>query len=426
MNTLSEEATAPGSVRKIFWFEWPRHVSRAESRSLIAGSCGWMLEAFDIFLYTLVLARLIRNFVISAPTGGLLTSLMLISYGIGGTLFGLIADRIGRKRALMASILVYVLATTASGFSGTLMQLAVFRFVVGLGMGGQWTCGAALIAETWRSEHRGKALGLMQSTWAIGEIIAAILAGFLLPRMNWHAAFFFGLIPALLILWMQSRVSEPLIWKSRVSAAHQSFAESLRVLWRKDLRRNSVIVTAMNACTMFGYWGLFTWIPAYLSLPATKGGRGLDLTKTVSWIVVMGIGKWMGYTLFGFAADAIGRRRSYVAYLLGAAALVPLYGMVASPGWLLVIGPLVAFFGTGYFSGFGAVTSELFPTEIRATAMGFSYNFGRGASAIAPLIIGLLARRFGLGPSFIVLAAAFLLAALLALALPETKGKRLE
>lgn len=426
MAASPQDAAALPSTRRILWLELPRRVARDESRSLVVGSAGWMLEAFDIALYTLVIAQLIRSFTLTAAFGGLLTSLMLVSYGVGGSLFGFAADRIGRRRALMLSILIYSLATSACGISGTFVQLATFRFILGLGMGGQWTCGAALIAETWRSEHRGKALGLMQSTWAIGEILAAVVAALMLPRFDWHPVFFVGLIPALVILWMQSRVSEPRIWEAKATTARRPFADSMRLLWRPDLRRNGVIVTAMNACTMFGYWGLFIWIPAYLSLPAAQGGRGLNLTKTTTWLVAMGIGKWMGYTLFGFAADAIGRRRSYAAYLLAAAILVPVYGISSSPAWLLIVGPLVAFFGTGYFSGFGAITSELFPTEIRATAMGVTYNIGRGVSAIAPLTIGLLAHRFGLGPSFFVLAGAFLLAAVLALALPETKGKQLE
>jgi predicted MFS family arabinose efflux permease len=201
---------------------------------------------------------------------------------------------------------------------------------------------------------------------------------------------------------------------------------SLRILWRPDLRRNGLLATAMNACAMFGYWGLFTWIPAYLSLPVEQGGRGLDLMKTTTWLLLMGVGKWFGYVLFGFFADSVGRRRAYVTYLLVAAAIVPLYGMTRTPAWLLVLGPIVAFFGTGFFSGFSAITSELFPTEIRATAMGLSYNVGRGLSAAAPAVVGLLADRFGLGSAFFLQAAAFFAAALLALALPETKGRRLD
>ena len=428
MNTSINEAASASHrpTRKILGLEWPRDVTPAERRSLTAGGLGWMLDAFDVSLYSLVLAHLMRDFGMSQAAGGLLNSLTLVASAIGGFLFGLIADRVGRTRSLIASILIYSLASGACGLSDTVVQLAIFRFILGLGMGGEWTTGAALIAETWPAEHRGKALGLMQSTYAVGEMIAAGVVGLMLPRFGWRPVFFVGILPALVAIWIQRRVPEPEIWKARVKASAWTVGESLRLLWRKDLRRNGILATAMNSCCMFGYWGLFTWIPVYLSLPIAQGGRGLNLLKTTTWLIVMGAGKWLGYTLFGFSADAFGRRKSYAAYLLIAAALVPIYGLSRSPMWLLILGPLVAFFGTGFFSGFGALTAELFPTEVRATAMGTCYNIGRGFSAAAPLTIGLLAHRFGLGKSFFILAAAFLVGALLALALPETKGKQLD
>jgi MFS family permease len=398
-------------------------VTTAERRSLVAGGLGWMLDAMDVMLYSMVLAHLMRDLGMDKGEAGLLNSLTLLASAIGGLLFGFLADRVGRTRALMLSILVYSLASGACAFSTSILQLAIFRFILGLGMGGEWTTGAALIAETWAPEHRGKALGLMQSTWAIGEMIAAGVVAVVLPSFGWRAVFLVGVLPALFVLWIRRDVPESTLWLRQQQTESRG---SLRLLWRKDLRRNGLLATAMNAFAMFGYWGLFTWIPAYLALPVEEGGRGLDLMKTTVWLVIMGVGKWLGYALFGFFADAVGRRRSYVTYLLVAAALVPLFGMAETPFWLLVLGPFVAFFGTGFFSGFSAIASELFPTEIRATAMGLSYNLGRGVSAAAPAIVGLLATRFGLGSAFLLQAAAFFVAALLALTLPETKGKRLE
>ena len=417
-------AAAPRGTRLLFGvLEWPERVTPAERRSLWAGGLGWMLDAMDVMLYSMVLAHLMRDLGMDKASGGLLNSLTLLASAIGGLLFGFLADRVGRTRALMLSILVYSLASGACAFSTTIVELAIFRFVLGLGMGGEWTTGAALIAETWPAEHRGKALGLMQSSWAIGEMIVAGVVALVLPRFGWRAVFLVGVLPALVVLWIRRDVKESEIW---LRQREKGGTGSLRVLWQKDLRRNGLLATAMNACAMFGYWGLFTWIPAYLALPVAEGGRGLDLMKTTVWLVIMGVGKWFGYALFGFFADAVGRRRSYVAYLLIAAALVPLFGMAETPFWLLVLGPFVAFFGTGFFSGFSAIASELFPTEVRATAMGLSYNLGRGLSAAAPAIVGLLASRFGLGSAFFLQAAAFFAAALLALTLPETKGKQLD
>jgi MFS family permease len=381
-----------------------------------------MLDGMDVMLYSMVLADLMIHLDMSKPEAGFLNSLTLAASAIGGLLFGFIADRVGRTRALMASILVYSIASFACGLSRTIVELAVFRFVLGLGMGGEWTTGAALIAETWPPEHRGKALGLMQSAWAIGEMVAAMVTLLVLPRFGWRAVFFVGVLPALVVLWIRREVPESTLWLERGKPK----GGSLAVLWRPDIRAKGLLATTMNAFAMFGYWGLFTWIPGYLALPESAGGRGLGIAASLVWVLFMGPGKWLGYTLFGFAADSFGRRKSYVIYLVAAAALVPIFGSTHSLTWLLVLGPLVGFFGTGYFSGFGAIAAELFPTEIRATAMGLSYNVGRGFSAIAPFAVGWVAREYSFFTGFLLLAGAFLLAALLALALPETRGKQLE
>jgi MFS family permease len=420
---MSSETTPPRGTRKLLGLEWPTQITVAERRSLLAGGLGWMLDAMDFMLLAMVLDDVMRHFAVEKDIGGLLGSAGLLASAVGGVLFGFLADRIGRTRALMLSILVYSLASGACGLAQSAVQLALFRTILGLGMGGEWNTGAALIAETWPAEHRGKALGLMQSSWAIGEMLAAAVTLVVLPWLGWRAVFFAGVLPALLVFWIRRKVPEPKIWLER----GQQESVTLSLLWRRrDLRRNALMATAMNACTMFGYWGLFTWIPTYLKAPVEEGGRGLGVITSMTWLILMAVGKWFGYTLFGFAADRFGRRRSYFFYLVAAAALVPAFGMVSSPGWLLALGPWVAFFGTGYFSGFGAIASELFPTEIRATAMGLTYNIGRGFSALAPYTVGALALHIGLGAAFFLQATAFLAAALLALALPETKGKQLE
>jgi len=417
-----EPAITIRPTRKLLGFDWPAHVTAPERRSLVAGGLGWMLDAMDVMLYSMVLAHLITAFGMDKQTAGLLNSLTLLASALGGLLFGFVADRVGRTRALMASILVYSLASGACGLSQNIVQLGIFRCILGLGMGGEWTTGAALIAETWPAEHRGKALGLMQSFWALGEMIAAAVTLAILPNFGWRAVFFAGVLPALLVFWIRRGVPESELWLAR-GAQHRG---SLRLLWRRDIRGKGIIATAMNMCGMFGYWGLFTWIPGYLQLPESQGGRGLGIVASMVWVFFMGPGKWLGYTLFGFFADTIGRRKSYVIYLLAAAALVPVFGSVKMLAWLLVLGPFVGFFGTGFFSGFSAIASELFPTEIRATAMGLSYNLGRGVAAFAPAIVGAVATRYSFFAAFLLLAGAFALAAVLALALPETKGKQLE
>jgi MFS family permease len=414
--------TSAGPPPQAGAFALPRDITPAERKTLIAGGLGWMLDAMDVMLFSLVVAYLLGEFSMDTRIAGFLNSLTLIASAIGGFLFGFLADRMGRTRALMASILVYSLASAACAFTHTVPQLAFFRFVLGLGMGGEWTTAAALIAETWRPEHRGKALGLMQSAYAIGEAIAALVVAVVLPYFGWRAVFLVGVLPALVVLWIRRRVPESDLWKQRASQARRV---ALSALLRGETLRNGILATAMNSFAMFGYWGLFIWIPGYLSLPVAQGGRGLSLAKTTSFFLLLCGGKWLGYTLFGFFADAYGRKRPYFGYLLIAALLVPVYGLVHTQLWLLILGPLVGFFGIGFFSGFAAIASEIFPGEIRATAMGLSYNIGRGLSAAAPFAVGSLALHFGIGTAFLLPAGAYLIAAMLALLLPETRGRPL-
>ena len=375
----------------------------------------------DVMLFSLVVVYLMREFSMDTRTAGFLNSLTLVASAIGGFLFGFLADRIGRTRALMLSILVYSLCSAACAFTQTIAQLAVFRFLLGLGMGGEWTTAAALIAETWRPEHRGKALGLMQSAYAIGEAFAALVVAIVLPRFGWRAVFLVGVLPALLLFWIWRRVPESAVWRRQAAQPRRRLSSLLR----GETLRNGILATAMNSFAMFGYWGLFIWIPGYLSLPVAEGGRGLSLAKSTTFFLLLCGGKWLGYAMFGFFADVYGRKKPYFAYLLTAAMLVPIYGLVRTPFWLLVLGLLVGFFGIGFFSGFAAIVSELFPGEIRASAMGLSYNVGRGLSAAAPLAVGTLALRYGIGPAFVLQAAAYLVAALLSLLLPETRGRQL-
>src|SRR5467141_2659984 len=236
---IKAESAAPLAPATIFG--WPRRITPPERKSLIAGGLGWMLDAMDVMLYSLVLTNLIREFGMDTRSAGFLNSLTLVASAIGGFLFGILADRIGRTRALMASILVYSLASAACGFSHTIPQLATFRFVLGLGMGGEWTTGAALIAETWRAEHRGKALGLMQSAYAIGEAIAALIVLSVFPRLGWRAVFLDNVLPAILVLWIRRGVPEPDLWKNRT--ATQKIGSGLSLLREKTVLRNGLLAT---------------------------------------------------------------------------------------------------------------------------------------------------------------------------------------
>lgn len=407
---------------------WWRVAAAAPRRALIAASLGWALDAFDVMLFSLVLASVIADLGLTKAQAGALGSITLLGGAVGGLIFGHIADRFGRTRAMIASVLLYSVFTAACGLSQTLWQFAVFRALLGLGMGGEWASGAALVSETWPAKHRGRALGFMQSAWAIGFAAAAIVVGFVLPRWGWRAVFFVGILPALFTLWVRRSVDEPEVWKARraTKAAGPALpAHRFVDIFRGPMLRLTAALTFMNACALFGWWALNGWIPAYLSLPAAQGGLGLA-TGTMSWfIVAMQVGMWLGYVSFGFITDVLPRKRVYVTYLVMASLLLPLYGSMKIPVVLLLLGPLVAFFGTGFFSGFGGVTAEVYPTAIRATAQGFTYNLGRVASAAAPFTIGTLATSHGFALAFTVAGGVYMLGALAWTFIPETRGREL-
>jgi MFS family permease len=385
-----------------------------------------MLDSFDVMLYALVLASIIPDLGISKETAGLLGSATLVASAAGGVIFGVIADRYGRTRALMASVLIYSIFTAACGFAQTVAQLALFRVLLGIGMGGEWASGAALVSETWPAEHRGKALGFMQSTWAIGYGAAAVVTMVILPRWGWRGVFFVGILPAFFTLWVRRHVEEPPIWlNARRTVSKRTGGRGIRGVFAGRMKLTAA-VTIMNAFTMFGWWGFNLWLPGYLSLPVSAGGMGFTAGVMTGLIVAMQVGMWFGYVTFGFISDGIGRRRAYVMYTVTAAVLIFVYTSVRSPLVLLVLGPLVAFFATGYFSGFGAVTAEIYPTNIRATAQGFTYNIGRIASAIAPFAVGSIAQTRGFQAALSLTSIAFLLAAATWMFIPETRGRQLE
>lgn len=405
---------------------WWREVQPAAWKALAAAGAGWMLDAMDVMLYAFALGPISKEFGLTAAQSGAVASATLIASAAGGAVSGLLADRFGRVRMLMVSVLIYSLFTALTATSQTVTQLVFWRVLVGIGMGGEWSAGAVLVAETWPARHRGKAIGLMQSGWAIGYILAALLAAAIIPRWGWRPLFAIGLLPALLLVWVRKNLPEPELWASR-SKESRRLTSSLPILAKSPYAGRVLIATATATALLFAYWGLFTWVPTYLASPLEKGGAGLGIVKSTAWIVPMQIGAFFGYTSFGFLADRFGRRPTFIAFVLGAAVLVPIYGASArSETWLMVLGPLVGFFGHGYFSVFGSMLAELFPSSVRGTAQGLCYNLGRAASAAAPWVIGALADTRGLGPALGLTSVLYIVGAGLVLLLPETRGKEIE
>ena len=265
--------------------------------------------------------------------------------------------------------------------------------LLGFGMGGEWAAGAALVAETWPTNIAAN-LAFMQSSWAIGYALTPQPSSPSSCHITAGAAPS-GLLPAVLAIWIRRRVREPERW----TATKTTNSSAIAHIFRGRNGRHLAIVTLVNAATLFAWWGLFFWVPSYLSLPTVQGGRGLSIVQTSTWTILMQAGTFLGYVSYGFLADHLGRKWVYVGFLFMAAIVVQFYAHAASAMELLWIGPLVGFSGTGYLSGFAVITSALFPTALRGTAMGSAYNTGTILSAAAPPLIARASARPALSPA---------------------------
>ena len=395
---------------------WYREIDRNQWRVLVAAQLGWILDAMCMMMYSFALAPVRQEFGLSSAVAGGLAAAPLVTSAAGGALFGYLSDRYGRARSMSWSILTFSLLTGLTATARTPLELVFWRAAAGIGLGGEWAAGSVLVAETWPARHRAKGIGLMQSGWAIGYMAAALLSAVALPRFGWRTMFWFGLAPAVVTWWIRRNVPEPAAWKKGGNGGRSArFASGL-------FGKNLVILTAMCCCLLFGYWGLFTWLPTYLATPVAKGGAGLGIVKSTAWIVPMQIGAFCGYVLFGFIADRFGRRPAFLFFVLSTAALAPVYGLLGrNSAVLLALSPLLGFVGHGYYSALGVIMSEIFPVAVRATAQGICYNTGRAASALAPVSVGAIADRFGIGAGLGFTSVFFLAGAGLMLLVPETR-----
>ena len=414
---------------------WYKDITKDQWRALAAAKLGWMLDAMDFLLYVYAIGQLKAYFGFNDATAGLLGTVTLVTSAVGGIVFGIVADRAGRTRALMATILIFSLCSLGAATSQTLGQLMVWRILLGFGMGGEWASGAVLVSETWPAELRVRAISIMQSGWALGYIAAALVSALVLGKMDlgpeaWRWLFAIGVLPALLTLWIRRKVKEPEAWQQRNARpqAPGPRPNKFAILFGPEFRRKTVLATMLSACVQFANWGLFFWLPGFLARPVEQGGAGMSIVRSAGWIIPVQIGAYIGYNSFGFIAEKLGRRRTFVAYLVTAAILVPLYGQMArSPGILMALGPLLGFVGYGYFSLFGSFLAELFPTDVRATGQGLTYNLGRGLGALAPYTIGYVASlpNVGIGSALALTSAFFLAGAVLIMFFPDMSRKPL-
>jgi len=391
----------------------------SERRALVATALGWGLDSFDFYLYVYALPAIITAFGLSKAQGGLLATYTLVGSAIGGIAMGTIADRIGRRTALMISIAWYAVFTFLSGLAQNYDQLAVFRALEGLGFGGEWAVGSVLIAEWANAEHRGRTLGFMQSAWAVGWFAAnlsfQIVMSVVSPDPGWRYLFFLGILPAAAVLWVRRNVEDAPVFTP------QRF--SLPRIFTPQLARTTILATLLGIGTQTGYYALFTWMPAYLTTQ-----RHIAAVTSGNYLYLLIAGAFAGYVTAGYINDAIGRRRTFIFFAACCAMIVPIYLYLVIANWqLLIAGPLLGYFASGIFSGFGPYLSELFPNDVRGAAQGFCYNTGRGIAGFAPFIVGYLAVGHPIGNAMMTVAImAYSVAIISVSLLPETNGIRFQ
>ena len=405
--------------------DWYRESAPVERRTFWACFGGWALDALDVQMFSLVIPALIATWHVSHTEAGLIGSVTLATSALGGWLGGALADRYGRVKALQVTVLWFALATFIAAFTQNFEQLLVTKALQGFGFGGEWAAGTVLMAEIIRPAHRGKALGAVQSAWAVGWGSAVLLyAGLfsILPQeLAWRVLFGIGLLPAILVLYVRRGIPEP-VRQNTTTAARPAFFATLFGIFRPETLRATLVGGLFGLGAHGGYYSITTWLPTYL-----KTERGLSVLATGSYLGVIIVAFFVGCIVAGQLLDRLGRRLTVALFAIGCIVVVIAYVMLPiSDGLMLLLGFPLGFFSAGIPASMATLFNELYPAGTRGTGVGFCYNFGRILSAVFPALIGYLSGSLSLGMAIgvdAVFAYALVLVALLLL--PETRAKTL-
>jgi len=398
-------------------FDWFRTLGQRGRRAFVGAFGGYGLDSFDYQTLPLGLAAITAYFGISSGEAGLLGTTTLVVSAVGGVGAGMLADRIGRVRTLQITIAMYTIFTVLCGFAPNFETLLIFRALQGLGFGGEWAAGAALVAEYSQARYRGRTVAFVQSAWAVGwglsVIVYTVVFSFASDDVAWRIMFWTGVIPALFVLWIRRSVKDaPRAEERRLATRTKG---TLRQIFKGDLLRTTFFAALLATGVQGGYYTISTWLPSYL-----KKTRELTVIGTGGYLAFLITGAFVGYVCGGYLTDLLGRKKTFLTFALLSAALIVAYTQIpkGANGLVLVLGFPLGFSMSAIFSGFGAFLAELYPTSLRGTGQGFTYNFGRAVGAIFPTVVGFL----GAGGAIVFGALGYGIAVLALLGLPETRG----
>ncbi|WP_410595325.1 MFS transporter [Amycolatopsis sp. lyj-23] len=398
-------------------FDWFRTLGKRGRRAFAGAFGGYGLDSFDYQTLPLGLAAITAYFGISSGEAGLLGTTTLVVSAVGGVGAGMLADRIGRVRTLQITIAMYTVFTVLCGFAPNFETLLVFRALQGLGFGGEWAAGAALVAEYSQAKYRGRTVAFVQSAWAVGwglsVIVYTVVFSVASDDVAWRIMFWTGVIPALLVLWVRKSVQDAPRAEERLKTERPK--GTLGKIFKGDLLRTTLFAALLATGVQGGYYTISTWLPSYL-----KKTRELTVIGTGGYLAFLITGAFVGYVCGGYLTDLLGRKKTFLTFALLSAALIVAYTQIpkGANGLVLVLGFPLGFSMSAIFSGFGAYLAELYPTALRGTGQGFTYNFGRAVGAIFPTVVGFL----GAGGAIVFGALGYGIAVLALLGLPETRG----
>jgi len=388
---------------------------------MIGSALGYAMDGFDLLILGFMLRFIASDLHLTPAEGASLVTATLVGAVLGGIGFGMLSDRIGRVRVLTYTIVLFAVFTGLCGIAQGYYDLLGYRFVAGLGLGGEFGIGMALVAEAWPAAQRARASSYVGLGWQLGVLAAAVATPLLLPAIGWRGMFFVGILPALLAYVIRYSLHEPEIFIAK-SKNHPK--ESALRLLVKDGETTKLSLGMVILCSVqnFGYYGVMIWLPNYLSTRF-----GFALTQSAVWTSVTIAGMAIGIYSFGQVADRIGRRPAFFGYMLGAAIMVIVYSQLTDPFALLIAGAVMGFFVNGMLGGYGALISELYPTAARATAQNVLFNIGRAVGGFGPVVVGLIAVSYGFQAAIAMLAALYLIDILaMWLLIPERRGAQLD
>jgi benzoate transport len=390
-------------------------------RALWGSALGYAMDGFDLLILGFMLKVISTDLNLTQPKAASLVTGTLVGAVIGGFIFGILSDRLGRVRVLTWTIVLFAVFTGMCALAQGYWDLLAYRAIAGVGLGGEFGIGMALVAETWPSDKRGRATSYVGLGWQLGVLAAALVTPILLPVIGWRGMFAVGVFPAVAAYVIRRKLHEPEVFVAH-KAETAGTAFSLRALVAdKDTTKISLGLIILCSVQNFGYYGIMIWLPNYLS---TRFGYGL--TQSAAWTAVTIAGMALGIFLFGHISDRVGRRPAFLGYMLGAAVMVLVYSQLTAASALLIAGAVMGFFVNGMLGGYGALMSELYPTAARATAQNVFFNIGRAVAGFGPLVVGIVSASYGFQTAIAGLALLYVLdiVALLAL-IPERRGAEL-